>query len=314
MAKDRDKKPKPHISVSSIGNFLCCRRKCYWHLIRRLTLKYGRLSLEMGGIWDAAMNVYYHKKDLQFALTAANKEMQKLVTVGGSAIESTTGVEIVAATIKGMLHGYHEKYHAKDFKTWKIIKMQHEFCIKDLFGSGVDFTGFIDGIIEIKSGPLKGIWILENKTTKDLAYYSVETVKANNQTRGYIWAARKDLGIKARGIIWNAIRKPSKRLKQGQTTEQYSKELVEDYKARPDFYFFREQLIINSDAIKQWEDEMTCLMRDYHSCLVNGPKNVSVWYRNTQLCDMYGGCEFTALCNRGEKRTTLALYKEIVKE
>ncbi len=303
----------PHGSPSSLGNFLSCRRKAYWHLVRRLTMKKGRLSLEVGTMWHSGLDTWYAKKKIMPARRAIYKEMDKIIATGYSSLDSPWNIAFTRSMLNGMLFGYIDRYGKKDLKTWKWLATEKQFEILNFMGSGISFTGRIDGVIEILRGSNKGIWIVEHKTTKDLSYFSVESIKNSLQTLGYIKAAKEIYGIEPKGIIWNAVRKPSKRLKKNQTNKEYCDEIREDYEARPDFYFYREQLIIPKKSIRAWESEIAMVFLDLAFCFEN-PDDLDIWYKNTSVCDMYGGCEFCALCNRGEKRSSLALYRKIEHE
>lgn len=311
--KKRKKKKKDHTSPSSLGMFLCCRRKGFYHSVRRLTLKSPRLSLEIGKIWHTCMETFYTAGKVTKAQKAITTAINKSVSDGFSAMSSPASIAMNRAMLLGMFAGYVDKYKKKDLREWKFLEREHHFTLPNIFGSGIDFTGIIDGVVEIKTGKNKGIWVLEHKTTKDLSYYTVESIKKSIQTLGYIYAVRKLFDIKPKGIIWNAVRKPSKRLKKNQTVEEYCTEIREDYIARPAFYFLREQLRINKSAIDEWIAEATHQLADLELCYDNKDTK-EIWYKNTNLCDMYGGCEFTPLCFRGEKRSTLMLFRNIQHE
>lgn len=299
-----------HTSPSGINSFLSCRRKTYFHTIRQLTIKQGRLSLEIGTIWHTALEALYSWKSIGAAKKALVKAIQKCFTSGESAINTPASVNITHHMMMGMLLGYWDKFGKKDLKRWNFIAHEQKFRLPNFLNTCIDFVGIIDGIVEIKSGPNKGLWILEHKTTKDLAYYTLEGIKKSNQALSYIHAATELIGKKPRGIIWNAVRKPSKRQKKNQTPEEFAQELREDYQARPSFYFYRDEIKINKSTISLWLSEITQVLADMELCYTN-PDLTDLWYKNTSICDMYGGCEFMALCNRGEKRSTLALYRTI---
>ena len=311
--KKKKKAKRDHSSPSSLGTFLCCRRKAYYHSVRRLTLKSPRLSLEIGSIWHKTMECFYGggsaKKARKTIVTAINES----VKTGFSAMATPASIAINRAMLTGMLGGYMQVYGKKDMKVWKFLRREAKIVIPRIFGSGLDFIGIIDGIVEIRTGTNKGIWILEHKTTKDLSYYSVEGIKKAIQTMAYIYGTRMILKLKPKGIIWNAVRKPSKRLKKNQTIPEYCEEIEDDYIARPAFYFYRQMLRINRSAIDEWVEEATHQIMDLEVCYTN-KDNKSIWYKNTSLCDMYGGCEFAPLCYRGDKRSTLSLFRPITHE
>lgn len=301
-----------HCSASSCGMFLSCRRQAYWHLVRRLTPSAGNMNFDVGTIWHAGLDAWYTFGKLVAAKKAIQKAVDEVVKNGNSALATPAVMTTTRAMLEGMLLGYIERFGNADLKAWKFLKAEHEFSISQFLGSSVDFTGRIDGIVEIAKGGCKGTWILEHKTTRDLSYYSVETVKNAMQTLAYCAVLPEVLGIKPKGIIWNAVRKPSKRLKQGQTTEDYAAEIRQDYIDRPDFYYFRQPVFIPSEKIRIWETEMTLILQDLELCLKH-KDDMTFWYKNTNQCTAYGGCAFIPLCFRGIRRSTLAMYRTIEK-
>lgn len=314
MKRKRSKKSKrDHTSPSSLGTFLCCRRKAYFHSVRRLTLKSPRLSLEIGNIWHKGMYVLYGGGSIKKTKKAIIAAINESVATGFSAMATPAAIAMNRAMLTGMIGGYAKKYGKRDLKAWKIHQREVKIVIPKIFGSAIDFIGIIDAIVEIKAGPNKGIWILEHKTTKDLSYYTVEAIKKAIQTLAYIYTARKFLGLKPKGIIWNAVRKPSKRLKKNQTVDEYCTEIEEDYIARPAFYFYRQELRVNRSSVDEWVEEAHQQIMDLEICYTN-KDNIAIWYKNTSLCDMYGGCEFAPLCYRGDKRSTLSLFRPITHE
>ncbi len=302
----------PHASPTGMGSFISCRRKAWYHRIRKLTMKSPKTAQEVGGLWHKMLEAWYTWQKVSIVTKTLNLEMKSNIEEGFSSFEQPTNRAIAKATLKGMFKGYQKVYGRRDLKIWKFRKAEHEFRINNFLGSGLAFVGIVDGLIEKRKRGSKGIYVLENKTTKDLSYTTVDSIKSSHQTLSYIYCMYLILGVKPKGIIWNAIRKPSKRLKKNQTVDDYCKELEEDYPARPDFYFFRQELIIPWKRIELWLEEVKHILNDMQICYAK-PNDKALWYKNTELCGMYGGCEFAPLCFRGEKRSTLALYRPIVR-
>jgi len=298
----------PHFSPSSMNNFLTCRRLCYWYLVRRLVKKGEKEALEIGLNWGNVMDELYSWEAIEPAVKALKKHYKKMKKKRFMADNTIEDLKVQEAMLTGMMKGYYEVHKEKDFKKWKFIRNELPFDIEDFMNTGLNFTGRLDGVIKINTKSDKGIWILEHKTTKDLRYHSIEGVRMSNQALGYMAAATHLLGEKPRGIIWNVVRKPSIRQKKNQSLKEYCEELVDDYQARPDFYFLRHYVNIKQSHIDQWAEEMTQAALDLHFCLEN-PTLLQLWYKNTNACANYGGCDYFPLCARGEKRSTLTFYE-----
>ncbi len=295
----------PHISPSSAAKFLSCRRSAYLHLVRQLEPKKDNFNFITGTIWHAALDAWYTWQNKTAVMKAIRKTYKEEIKKVFSSVHNETFEKVFQATMIGMAKGYMTHYNKKDLKTWRWIKAEHAFSIKNIFGSSISFDGRIDGIFENKDG----IWILENKTTKDLIWFSHDQCKMSLQTMGYMYAVTKTLGIKPKGVLWNIVRKPTRRLKNGQTVEEYCEEIKDDYLARPDFFFIRYQPIVTSQRILEWEKEFEQIVADLEVCYAN-TDNLDIWYKNPTTCGQYGGCEYFPLCSNGIKRSTLMLYKE----
>jgi hypothetical protein len=300
----------PHISPSGINAFCGCRRNAWFHYIVSIMLKSGKASLEQGNIWHKGLEGLYTKKTRKAGVLAISRAIKKSVASGFSAFKTPTDIAIQHATLKGMFKGYYKAFGKKDLRKWEIVGVEVPYCERNWLGSGIDFVGIIDLIIYIKSGPSKGFWVVEHKSTTNLKYHTAEVVKHKVQTMAYVYAGRKFLGHKIRGIIWNATAKPGKRLKKNQTVQEYCKELEEDYPARPDFYFARHQMLIPKKRIEEWEEDMFMIMHDVALCH-EYPGDKTLWYKSREQCDSYGGCDFAPLCYRGIKRSTTMLYRKI---
>ena len=242
-----------------------CRRAAYYWVIRCITLKRPRFSLENGTIWHNALDVLYSFNSVPAAIKAIEKGFADLKIT----IPTNTAYQIneFEAMLKGMIKGYAAQYLKSDLKTWNFLKTEKEFRIKNFLGTGLDFVGRFDAIVYIPKGPLKGIWILESKTTSDLTYYETSSIRMSTQFLGYCYAAKEVTGKKPRGVIWNAIKKPGIRLKKNQTPEAYCKELEEDIPARPEFYFFREHILVTDAAIEMWQREINQVALDLQLCM-----------------------------------------------
>ncbi len=307
---DREYAQLPHTSPSGIDAFTSCRRNAFYHYIAQIILKSGKLSLTLGTIWHEILAAFYNSGKKKTGIRAISKEVHKSVATGFSPFRTPTDIAVNMAMMKGMFLGYHAHFGKTDYKNWEIVGVEVPFLKRNWMGTGIDLVGIIDLIIRIKTGLSKGLWVVEHKSTTNLKYHTAEVVRHKVQTMAYVHAGRKILGHKIRGIIWNAIAKPGKRLKRNQTVEEYCQELKEDYPARPDFYFLRHQFLITKKKVDEWETDMLMILNDLALCH-EYPSDRAHWYKNRAQCDMYGGCDFAPLCYRGEKRSTIRLYKRI---
>jgi len=310
----RSEVPKPvykepdHFSVSSIGTFLDCRRLCWYTRIRQLVQKMQPEYYYIGRVWHSVLETLYNWKDFD----AARRQIARAFKLESNSPWFTAAQNESMLTdkakITGMLKGYEKQYGEEDFKLWKVVRSEITFKLPDFLNSGFDFTGRMDGAIQIDTGRHKGLWCLENKSASSIEPYQYDRAKIDTQLLGYICAATHILGQKPRGVIWNVVRKPSIRQKQHQTIEDYRRELIADYQDRPGFYFYRDFLPVSVTAMQQWEAEISNILLDFELACEN-LEDKSFWYKNPNQCTRFGRCPYLSLCTRGETRKTLMYFR-----
>jgi RecB family exonuclease len=99
----------------------------------------------------------------------------------------------------GMLDGYYAKAQASDLG-WKVEMVEQEFTVK-VPGTHHRLIATID--LLIKKG--NEYWVVDHKTAKDLP--SEKALELNDQMTAYLWVLRQELGITARGCIYNVLKK-----------------------------------------------------------------------------------------------------------
>lgn len=149
-------------------------------------------------------------------------------------------------------------------------------------------------------------WLVEYKTAGQLPSYAyVDRLYLDTQVTTYFYAAQKHLGIELEGVLYRVARKPSIRQKQTETVDEYCKRLVEDYKKRPEFYFYEEQMIRSQEDLSEFEQHLwnvTQLFMFY--------RRNDIWPMNTSRCAEWGGCDFLPLCKREEDAKLLYVERE----
>ncbi len=297
-----------HFSVSSIGTFLTCRRKCWYSRIRRLVPKLSPDYFYIGRVWHEALDVLYSWQSYDAALRQIKRSIKKESKSPWFTADQFERIKTDRTILSAMLNGYYQVYGKEDFKKWRILRGEIEFNLPDFLNSGFDFNGRMDSALKIATGPHRGTWCLENKTASQISNYQLEQVKIDPQILGYVSACGHILGKKPRGVIWNVIRKPSIRQKKAQTLTAYRKELEQDYIDRPSFYYNREYLFVPTKAVEEWEEEITNVLLDFELACQQ-PEDKHIWYKNPSMCTMYGRCAYLSLCSRGEKIQTLSMFR-----
>lgn len=274
---------KELITASRMSCLLNCPRKHYWEYECRLQREEASLALRFGTAWHAAMEARWQKMDYEDALNVALKTAQDF--------DETT-----VATLSGLLSGYYAHWQDDPIK---------ELCAETEFrhplaGSRTfDVGGKIDGLAVLHDGRLA---LVEHKTTS--ADISPESdywirLRSNQQINQYILAARA-LGWDVATVIFDVTRKPSIRVRQNETPEDFGKRLSADTAKRPDFYFARREVPILEDDLEEFSIqrlELSRMILSFRAAARKARLPHHGWPRNlTEMNCKF--CEFSSFCTQ----------------
>ena len=228
-------------------------------------------ALRFGSAWHRAMEVRAKGADIEAAFAAAVGDRGEVD-------------ELQVATLFGMIAGYWHRYASDN---WSILP-EVEFCYALRRGRGAMWAaGKIDGITQDA--------IIEYKTAgcdigPDSDYWM--RLRGNSQVLMYIEGARR-LGYDPRCVIYDVARKPSIRVKQTETIEEYADRLAQDTIDRPDFYFARREVPILEDEMERFRMERTTLAAE-----LAWRRRSRAWPRNVneRTCSW---CEYAGFCLQG---------------
>ncbi len=162
-----------------------------------------------------------------------------------------------------VLEHYSQVYQG-DLEAWEVLRVETPVRVK-VPGTRVYLVGTFD--LLVKEG--SKIWVVDHKTR---TYFdSPEDLEMNEQITGYLWLCRR-LGIDARGVIWNEIRKAGPR----------SNPRVKEY--------FRRTLIPRSpQELDQYESDLVLTAREMSS------KKVAIYPNPSYQCSRWA-CPYRLLC------------------
>lgn len=207
--------PTRPIHVTERREYRTCRRKWWLAFVERLTpkneiAKADALYLGSGGHY-ALEHYYRHQIDNPGDLLPLIPlwEAYKL----GEAIQPEPDQDEM---MKGVLN-YYEQYAEVNDEHWRILDVEQRFRIQ-IPGTNIILTGAFDVIAEdLLNG---GIWIWDHKFLSQLPQF--RHLEMDDQMTAYIWIAHQ-VGLKVRGVIYNAIKKkapsPPMILKNGQLSK-----------------------------------------------------------------------------------------------
>jgi hypothetical protein len=170
---------------------------------------------------------------------------------------------VMLATIRCLIQQYGKRWEA-DHSRWKWLKREDTFNI-GIPVADLGLTSFLKAAIA-KPGviPLRGRWdgvfqnpqtrLLETKTKSRIDEDGIAAMLAHDtQTQLYCWAIRKALGKEPAGVVYDVIRNPQLRQKQGESAIDFAKRIEADVCERPDWYFMRWDVTFTKGDLDRWE-------------------------------------------------------------
>lgn len=202
--------------------------------------------------------------------------------------EEQDALDIKRATVQAMVEGYFEA-----FERFENIESEIEFDLPIINprtnkpSKSFTLAGKVDGLVKIGGK----YWLLELKTAGQINSTYIDKLMIDSQITTYFYALQRHKNINLSGVIYRIVKKPSIRQTKKETVQQYCERLIEDYKFRPDFYFFEEKLYRSNEDMKLYERELWMFTQYLLQCNREG-----LWYRNTSRCADWGKCDYLPLC------------------
>ena len=269
------------LTNSAIGQFKNCRRAFYYRRVEELALRYESVSRGVG----SAVH-----KGLETGNTEEALRLFDDIFPGDQ--EEADKLETNRAIVQAMLEGYFDLY-GKGWDGEYHPEKQFEISIINPASGATSrsyrLAGKVDGLLK-QDGRW---WLVEYKTAGMIDKNYIDKLMLDQQLTTYIYALQRQEQIKISGVIYRMLRKPSIRQRKNETIGQFIERLTQDYKDRPEFYFFEEQLYRSQEDLDEFEREIWDITQDLLKCRREG-----LWYRNTSRCKDWGGCEYLPLCTQ----------------
>ena len=174
---------------------------------------------------DSVINDYLDKKKDDYSWPGMNRQ-EKAKTI---------------AMARVLCSKYFEKWDSDD--EFEVHGIESRFC-EDIPGLGVPIQGVMDLELEDEEG---GNWILERKTQSTIdVSKETDLLTFDTQMMLYLIASKQIHGRWPKGIIRDIIRRPG--LRKGDTLAEWKKRLQEDVDKRPDHYYVRVKLVLDSES------------------------------------------------------------------
>jgi hypothetical protein len=200
------------------------------------------------------------------------------------------GAEIARAKAQAVMENY-IVYYKRDFDEMRLEQPEREF---EIDWRGFIIRGKIDGNFRDKNG---GGWNFEHKNyswiNEDLMCL---TLSFDLQNLFYIIADRTEYHRVLKGTLYNILRNPTVRKKDGGPAEVYKK-LVEDIRKDPKHYFIRYEIPYTPVMISEFEGELYEKLSELQSVMLC-PKDLHFCkcYKNEHACERPYRCDFINAC------------------
>ena len=294
------------MTYSLTSAFLECEQRWYYMYVMGLEKRQWKEPFLMGTVFQYGIFLLMKHKDLKYAQDKMDKFLHEYVKnlrkkFSISTDDERSFVEMKAA-LKGMLKGYYE-HHGRDLEVEKHISNEQEDIYKI---PGAQFRIKMDNIVQYKNN-----WYLhEGKAWNYLNSERVNNAIRSFQTATYFYFHNdniKDTGYKQfKGIIFDAVQKPSIKQKIGETYRGYLK--------RPEKYYS------DSDSHKKFYKEVfdkPAIVYDdwYHTIITVSDRmrhiiNDDYYNRPVKTFVNCSQCDFNEPCYNGNTKRSLLMFKE----
>jgi len=287
------KKTHMRVSHTQLSMFQECPAKYRHYYLRKMRQVKRPTYFILGSAVHAFIEKYYTTRDEALARRAVDTEFGKVDRALLNA-EEVHSLEVDRQIALGICEAY-PGFYAQDFDQYQKFICEQQFSIK--LGDH-EYMGFIDVMVQDAAGDW---WIMETKTASAQALNAdyFERVQIDSQVTGYMYGAKEILGSFPRGVIYNVIKKPSIRLKSGETHQAFQRRVFQEYKqfGKEKAYFTRQELMIGKIQLTRWlKNTKHCT--DWLSSLV--VQRSKVWPMHTGACtSKYGTCPWLNACVTG---------------
>lgn len=294
-----------HISVSSLQDFMTCRRLYYYKRIKKYERPVFSIPFLVGRVVHLGMNYLLEKKPNAIELMTKyfqgeKKNIRNTFTLTEKQEHDLNEQEFV---IKGMLAAYTRKY-GKMLRDTKLLGSEVEGSLQ--FDDDVIFVLKLDNIVLVRAKKI----LHELKTSKDITPDYVKRIRTDMQTAIYFYFHNIIFeDDKIDEVMYDIIRKPSIRQKKTESYPMFLQRLSVWYDETDGeesvFHIerFKKPGIEESDIINTVQKVSDEMLR----C-----KTKEDYYQDYDKCHSYFGdvCPMYELCHEGgETKENLVLYQ-----
>lgn len=283
--------PQHGITQSLLKRWMCCRQKAAFYLDGWSEPGGGSSALRIGNFCHDGLEFLYTerienaitKNDAHTLLDQFTEQWvdDQLTDGVASAADLEEDVDVGST----MMGGYIDYWGDKDFDGREWVSLESEFALE---WRGHILRGKRDGLFRDEDGNL---WLLETKTRSRVP----DRLDLNLQNLFYITATEAELNQPVEGVLYNLLKRPSIRQRQGETWIEYIDRFASDIPERPEFYYDRNELVYSADVKQEFRMDLERKLNAF----VEWRQNPSHHYRNEAHCTEGYQCPFYNACASG---------------
>jgi len=289
---------KAKLTSTRLGALRKCPRLHYWRYELGLARIRTATPLRFGSAFHYGLELYNAGLSRELAVETAGTDYS---TCPQWADPIDWAVE--RETLESLLAGHFWRYQEDDL-AFESVELCFEVPLVNPDTGAVSRTfclaGKVDGIVRLPDGRLA---VLEYKTAgedigPDADYWL--RLRCDGQISLYVLAARA-MGFDVATVLYGVTRKPTIRLRKGETPEQYGERLLKDIGDRPDYYFQRREIPRLEDELalfraELWQQAKHLMALRRRAGRLADP--AAAHFRNVGRMTC-GQCEFANLCLGG---------------
>jgi len=285
------------VTQGAMNTFLQCPRKAHYALRMGLrsrrgssqALDYGNLVHDLLGDLTLELNSPaangLSRLEVETAVQVYTEQWLLHQLDGTESSQELHDLEEICAWAEATLPEYFF-YWEKNMGPLEWESSEEEFAVKtEYWKKPTMIRGKFDGTYRSHGS----LWLMEHKTRSRISPEEVaESLPFDVQVCLYAWALQLLAVESVKGVLYNLIRRPSKRPHKKENLADYRTRLTEDVKERSDFYFMRFEMALIPTDLRGWVEEFEEMVN-----------NLRVWesgdynYRNPNGCTF---CPYRGLC------------------
>ena len=282
------------VSQSILTTYMACRKKSElklagWRPVRMgKAMVFGILAHDVIG---EAFSELSEPPSLAWVQKKLREAMAKVAAENGRmSAESLEEMNHSAAVLAGILPLYFQNY-ASEFDKANWLMVESNFNV-NIPGVPFPMVGRYDRVRRVNGKP----WLYETKTKSRIEDdYLTEMLHFDIQDGVYLQAILAELKEMPCGVVYDVLRNPGLKQKVAEGDDAFLARIIDDVKARPEFYFIRYEVAIDKAEMSSFATELSRIAQDFDWWRAGKLPT----FKNTMACKTsWGMCEMMPICAR----------------